>query len=657
MNVRHLFLFFAFLLTALTVSLLLTGCNRTRDKQAEPELSYLNWSPEIAYVGRDACQQCHRDKYESFIKSQMGRSWKPARLSLSDADFDNPEPIYAPNQDLYYQPFSSGEDLFVREYRIAGGDTVHNRVEQIAYIVGSGQHTNSHIMDINGYLYQIPVTWYVQDGKWDLAPGFSGRNSRFSRPIPDACMTCHNGKSPLVPGSENKFASVAEGIGCERCHGPGSLHIEAITEGKLVDVSREVDRTIVNPGKLTPERQWDLCSRCHLQGVDVFRNGILPDDFRPGRALAEYQNVYWPRQPDSVRVFNMASHPDRLSMSECYAASWREGSKYEPLTCTSCHDPHVPIEKKLEVDYSAVCQSCHIAGEIPVCTEPSVVAGTTDLECASCHMPVSKTADIPNVRITDHFIRVPDEQNAPLTEQEAADQIRIIRMASFFDDKPTATDLARGLMSYYEKITDRPEMLDRAAKALARARLTEESDQVSAAQIWLWYLQSDYPSIRRFVNEQGEVHEGDAWTQFRIGEAYRASGELERAIIYLERAIDLAPEHLRMLDRLAATYTNLGQFEAAIARFDQILQANPKFESSVNNRGFAYLLMGEIENAELDFKDAIALDPDAEVALANLASLYANTDRHAQARPLVRRLLILAPDNPDYNILWREVNP
>jgi len=388
----------------------------------------------------------------------------------------------------------------------------------------------------------------------------------------------------------------------------------------------------------------------------VFRNGILPDDFRPGRSLAEYQNVYWPRQADSVEVFNMASHPDRLSMSECYAASWREGAEYAPLTCTSCHDPHVPIEKKTDLDYSAVCQSCHIANEIPICTEPSVVTGTTDLGCTSCHMPKSNTDDIPHVRITDHFIRVPDERNAPLTEQEAADQIRIIRMASLIDEEPAAVDVAKGLMSYYEKITDRPEMLERAEAALARARQSEESDQLSSAHIWLWYLQSDYPSIRRLVKEKGDVQEGGAWTQFRIGEAYRASGEFERAIGYLERAIDLAPEHLRFLDRLAATYTNTGQYQAAIALFDQILQANPKFESSVNNRGFAYLLMGEFEKAELDFKDAIALDPDAEVALANLASLYVNTDRYEQARPLVRRLLILAPDSPDYNMLWREVN-
>lgn len=656
----HQFRFCAFFLaplSILTLSYLFSGCNRDLDSSVVSEIAYLNWSPEATYVGREACQRCHPDKYNSFVKAQMGRSWKTARLSLSDADFASPKPIYARKQDLYYQPFALGEDLFVREFRLVGQDTVHNRVEQIDYIVGSGQHTNSHIMDVNGYLYQIPVTWYVQDQKWDLAPGFASRNVRFSRPIPEACMTCHNGKSPLVPGSENRFISVAEGIGCERCHGPGSLHIEAITEGKAVDVSQEIDRTIVNPSKLTLERQWDLCARCHMQGVDVFRSGVLPDDFRPGRALADYQNVYWPRQPDSVEVFNMASHPDRLSMSECFAASWREDGKFTPLLCTSCHDPHVQIETRTAKQYSAVCQSCHLAKGIQTCTEPTVVAGSTELECASCHMPTSRTNDIPHVQITDHFIRIPDVQKAPLSPQEAADQIRFIRMASLIDKNPTATDVAKGFMSYYEKITNRPEMLDLAAKALEKARRSEDGDQVSASRIWLWYLKSEYASIRRLVTERGNVLENDAWTQFRIGEAYSASGELQKAIVYLERAAKLAPEHLRFLDRLAATYTNMSQYEAAISLFDKILQANPKFEASVNNRGFAYLLMGIFEDAERDFKYAIALDPDAAVALANLSSLYINTDRHAEARPLIRRLLILTPNNPEYDLLWRAANP
>ena len=99
----------------------------------------------------------------------------------------------------------------------------------------------------------------------------------------------------------------------------------------------------------------------------------------------------------------------------------------------------------------------------------------------------------------------------------------------------------------------------------------------------------------------------------------------------------------------------MARYEDAVSMFNEILQANPKFDASINNRGFAYLLMGEFDNAEVDFQNAISLNPDAEVALANLASLYVNTDRSALARPLVSRLLILAPSNPDYSRLWSSI--
>src|SRR5690606_21082128 len=124
----------------------------------------------------------------------------------------------------------------VREYRQAGPDTVHQRVEQIDYIVGSGHHTNSHIRDENGYLYQVPVTWYAQAGRWGLAPGFQGREPRFDRPIGEGCMTCHNAMPGFVEGSENLFDRVPLGIDCERCHGPGSVHVEQKRAGRLVDV-------------------------------------------------------------------------------------------------------------------------------------------------------------------------------------------------------------------------------------------------------------------------------------------------------------------------------------------------------------------------------------------------------------------------------------
>src|SRR5690606_23367905 len=100
---------------------------------------------DAEYLGIAACSSCHVDKFSTYQHTGMGMSFKSASLSLSVADWQHTSSVYDPHLDLYYQPFHRGEDLFVREYRLENGDTVHQRIERVDYIVGSGQHTNSHI--------------------------------------------------------------------------------------------------------------------------------------------------------------------------------------------------------------------------------------------------------------------------------------------------------------------------------------------------------------------------------------------------------------------------------------------------------------------------------------------------------------------------------
>ncbi len=647
----------------LTVAVLSSGfftaCNRPPDRSPETsEVTYRNWGDDARYVGKEVCGSCHKPNYDSYIRSQMGRSWKVARLSNSVADFDHPDPIYSEEDDLYYQPFHRGEDLFVTEYRLADGDTVHSRTEQIDYIVGSGQHTNSHIFNENGFLNQIPVTWYAQDGHWDLAPRFEhGNNYRFSRAITDECMSCHNAQADFVEGSENRFRKVPEGIDCEKCHGPGSVHVDEKNRGILVDVSKEIDFSIVNPAKLSPQGQLDVCKRCHMQGAAVFAEGETPMTYRPGKPLKAYENVYYTRQADSIRGFIMASHPDRLAMSACFRETWSDGSTFKEITCLTCHDPHLPIDEIDPGHFDSTCQTCHSEPDHLTCTDPGVVAGTTSETCVSCHMPTSGATDIPHVRVTDHYIRIPGEEEARLSRLEADEQKAFVRLAGLVETRPDAHQKADGYLAFNEQITNRPGTLDSAAVELRRAqRLNPEAD-LTRSWIRLWHLKEDYAAIRRYVAGRDLSTINDAWTLSWIGEAYSASGELQTASTFFHRAVELKPDFLRFKDRLATTYTNLGDYDRAITLFSEILDGDRNFDRSINNRGFAFLLSGRLEEAEADFKAAIALDPNAEMALANLASLYYNTGKADDARPLVRRLLKIRPLNTDYARMWSLLSP
>ena len=611
--------------TYLTAAILIAGgCS-------QPETDFDLAGADAEYVGLDACASCHPTQASTFVESQMGRSWELATPANSAANFNDPEPVYDAHNDLYYQAMREDSVLYVMEYRLSGADTVHKRIEKIEYIVGSGHHTNSHIMDVNGYLYQMPLTWYVQEGRWDLPPGFYGpNNTRFDRPIPLKCMTCHNAMPSYVEGSENKYDFVPDGINCERCHGPGSEHIESVRSGG------DIAGSIINPAKLPIDRQFDICQGCHLQGASVNKANLTFADFRPGQALSDIENVFWPRYADSVRQFVMASHPDRLRQSACFQAS-------ENLTCITCHDPHVRIEAMGENHYRNVCQDCHTGSSLPECPTPEAASGA---DCTTCHMPVSGSQDIPHVTITDHFIRSPGSDTSVMGSPDEA--ARLVRLASLLDPDPSLTEVAEGYLTYYETVTNHPGFLDSALVNLTRAQA--RGANVTKQMIRTYFLQQAFEEVIKLA-QPPEVMD-DAWTAYRIGESYLNVGRPYDAAMYLNEAVRMAPEHLRFMLRLASAHSQNGQQQNAIDLFTEALAANPKLTDAYNDRGFAYVLMGDAERAEEDFKTAIGLDPDSDKALANIASLYFNTGRKDEARPYVRRLLDIDSANLQFRRLW-----
>ena len=155
--------------------------------------------------------------------------------------------------------------------------------------------------------FQAPITFYTQKGKWDMAPGFEKENLRFGRILTTECLTCHNNYPTPASGSLNKYEHMPKGISCERCHGPGAIHVKEKLAGNIVDTTKYIDYSIVNPKDLPRNLQMDVCQRCHLQGIPVLEPGKTFFDFKPGMKLSEVLNVFLPRYTNSHESFIMAS--------------------------------------------------------------------------------------------------------------------------------------------------------------------------------------------------------------------------------------------------------------------------------------------------------------------------------------------------------------
>jgi len=615
-------------------------CNNPKQADNEQATSTSPWqnvyNPDAHYVGMQACRTCHEGVYQTFIQTGMGQSFGVATRQKSAGDFNPAHAlVYDTALDYYYKPYWNNDSLYIMEFRLENGDTVHKRIQKVDYIVGSGQHTNSNIFNTNGYLFQAPITFYTQKQKWDLAPGFEkGASSRFQRLIELECMSCHNAYPEFVQNSENKFTKVMTGIDCERCHGPGSLHVADRASNRPVDTSKGPDYTIVNPRRLPTELQNNVCQRCHLQGIAVLNDGKTFFDFHPGMKLSEVMTVFMPEYEGAQDKMIMASHVERMKKSQCYVQS-------QKMSCITCHNPHISVKFTPRSQYLNACQSCHGASTgQQQCTESMAVRATKNNDCVTCHMPHNSSIDIPHVAVTDHYIR-----KRPLDDSTSKKITAFLGLKSFNNPNPDAITTARGYMEFFERYAPAPGLLDSALLYLDRQNDVEASKKQNRDYIRAWFLRKDYAHAAQYADAMQPAAIQDAWTAYRIGESYYLTQQPEKALPWYQRATEIWKYSLDFQNKYGICLLALRKMPEALAVFQFVVSENPNHISANTNLGYIYMQQGNNAMAYNYLQRANQLDPDYEQNLINMAVWYHSNKLPDQARKCLLHLLAKHPGN------------
>lgn len=593
---------------------------------------YLNHNDTVKYVGSEACQNCHAEIYASFMETGMGESFDLATPQKSASHIDEHTIIRDSLSDLFYKPYWNGDSLMVHEFRLEDTDTVHSRFEHIKYVVGSGHHTNSHIYERNGYLFQAPITFYTQDEIWDFAPGFDGdNNTRFSRTIETECMNCHNSYPEHVNGSENKYSFVDKGIGCERCHGPGEAHIKLKLAGEIIDTSKYIDYSIVNPSRLPRELHMNVCQRCHLQGLTVLKDDHDFFDYKPGQKLDDYMEIFLPEYDGPQTKFIMASQAHRLSKSFCFQES--------DMTCISCHNPHVSTRVTAIETFNAKCINCHTQNSL--CSAPESEREAQNNNCSGCHMQKSPSIDIPHVMITDHFIR------KPLSDEERAQSENFTKLAPVVGSTTDANTQAIAYLSFYDKFTNSEAFLDSAQLFLEKISTDPgQKQEAGIAKIWLQFNRADYAAVRSTAESLGAYGQiNDPWTLYRVGQSLDYLGEVENSRNYLQKAVDLKPYNLDFNNKLGIALVKLNELKVAEKVLSFVVSENPGHVSSLTNLGYVHLLNGQVEKAEEYYQKALSYNPDHWQAILNMIGVSMLQGDKREAGSYIDRAEKIDPEN------------
>ena len=573
---------------------------------------FLNTRPGVAYVGSERCRQCHLKESTTYAEHPMGRSVSPATILLPGqkevrSSFDA--------SGLHYAIERRGDRVWHREALPRGDkDPAVEIGAEVSFAIGSGQQGQSFVVNRDGRFVQSPISWYVAAKRWDLSPGFARRHWHFSRPITEACLFCHCNEAHGKPDTINEFEPKnlhLQAIGCERCHGPGELHVAAQERGAA---EGGPDRTIVNPSQLTPQLREAVCEQCHLQGeARVVRAGASLWEYRPGLPLEQFLSVFV--TPPHSGGSKSVSHVEQMHQSRCFQASGGQ------LGCISCHDPHVlPAERQRVSWYRGRCLTCHQESACSLSIEERHQHSQAD-SCIDCHMPRGDSTNIAHASITDHRI-VRRPVRAADHSSEEAPLVHFHFGVGDAGDLTVRRDLGLALMQIVERTSDEAQRrrLARQAGALLKSAIEQHPEDTAAWEV--------------------------------LGQALWRDNRPREALARLEKAIQRTPRFESALQNAALVALELKETKRSIDYWDRVLALNPYVWQYHAYRGQALAQQKQLAAAVDACEAALQLNPFEPLTRMLLIDCLVHLDQRQRARDEVEVLLALRFKPPDQIHKW-----
>jgi tetratricopeptide (TPR) repeat protein len=589
-----------------------------------------------AYAASGSCAECHADIATSFAHTGMAHSfYQPTEKNMTE-DYSKGAQFYHELSKTYFGMSHRDGKFYQKRWQTGyAGDVTNVDELRIDYVMGSGNHVRTYLhRNVNGTLIELPLAWYAEKGgHWGMNPGYDNTQPLSRHMISYECMFCHNGY-PQIPEPQSDTVAypafkgeLPEGIDCQRCHGPGLRHVEA---AKRAGASvQEIRATILNPARLGPDRQMEVCMQCHLEITSrhlpdrIRRYDQEPFSYDPNKPLSSFLQYFEPnlsssrdRDGDRFEIVNAAY---RLRQSQCYLQS--KGA----VTCETCHDPHQPHQTETaEKRYVAACLKCHQTTLTQLVAEKR---HTVQQDCASCHMPKRRTDDVVHAVMTDHLI----QRFAPPAAKLLAEKKEIAE---------TEANSYRGEVKAYRVDDCRrgdEELYAATAQVMHNSNLSAGIPQLTAA------IATQHPTSPEFSIELGDAlrRSGDtagAVSAYRdalsvvptssrarrsLGVALAETGQPDQAVSELKTGLQREPENSLLWYQLGLIHSQQGMRDEAITELKKAIQFDPDLAEAYNNLGINLSGMGDQQGAEQAFRTAVRINPYDAASQTNLGQFAA----------------------------------
>lgn len=631
-----------------TIVLTAFGFIAACDSGQEPVTEALQ--TETAYVGSAVCVDCHQQQAAEWLRSHHRQAMQRANTDTVIGDFADAEFSYNGITSRFTQ--RDGRFLVTTD-----GSSGESQEFEIAATFG--------IRPLQQYLIELDRgRWQALSIAWDSRTAEEGGQRWFHLYPEDdidsddplhwtgvfqrwntMCADCHS--TNLQKGYDaaaDTFSTTWDEIdvGCEACHGPGSLHasdtdvappaLPASSHSWVFDSELPIASRVP---AIRQQAEIEVCAQCHSLRTQ------LTDDYDPGDMFLD---AYRPEL-----LLDGLYHADGQVLAEVYVyGSFMQSAMASAgVTCTDCHEPH---SGELRLPGNGVCAQCHRADVFDRPEHHQHAQSTAASQCVSCHMRDETFMVIDDRR--DHSFRVPrPDLSASLGSPNACNDCHddessdwaARRVAEWFpngrwNEPHFGQAIHAGRTLAMDGRTRLLELIaDESAPAIARAtalQLLPSWLADSDAALLQQGLEGDEPLVTLAAIEAAAGFAADTRVDL-----------VQRFLTHELLAVRVAAARVLLTARDQLSARRQLDLDAAVDEFLATQTFNSDRAQGFLSRSIVAVERGQLEMAEQLLLEAIERHASDTALHVNLAELYRSQGRFVEAERVLRDALDRHPDD------------
>ncbi|MFK7870335.1 MAG: multiheme c-type cytochrome [Roseobacter sp.] len=616
-------------------------------------------APVPAYVGTQACADCHTDAMAAWEGSHHAKAWTPTAAENILGDFGD----VTFTQNGVTSRFYIDDDTYMIE---TDGPTGRINRYPVHSVVGIEPLQQYLLETEEGRLQSFDVVWDTEEERWyHLYPDqelYGGDGLHWTGPYKNwnaRCAECHatDFDKNYTPITRSYASTQSEiGVGCEACHGPGEAHLAWANGLETTQTPWEgLNETgfTIDMG-LGREVYLQQCASCHARREPFDAGNPLPGTpFHDAYRLSTLRDGIY--------------HADGQILEEVYVyGSFLQSKMYaQGVTCNDCHTPH---SAELRVTGNGTCTQCHSENGNPRFPTLSLQsyddpahhfhqAGSEAAQCKSCHM-IERDYMVVDGR-HDHSFRVPRPDLSLETRSPNA-------CSDCHSDQPAAWAAAT-LEEWYPNSTKRGPHYGQALAAGRRnlrgsanelAALAEYEVMPGIARATALEMLSQVPTpaladrLAPLLNDPDPMVrvaavgvQGGAPESLRAARLFAVLDDPTKAVrIAAARAfLNLSPAQIT-----AEMSQDLG---GAMRDWQGSLMAKADFPETQMVLGGVGLVTRRMESALRAFGEAVVLDPQQEQAWTMMIRIHDAMGNRQAARATADRAVAANPESVELNLL------